>query len=324
MEAQIYNEVNLMKPLHIDTPFLESLPISKKTGCQIFLKMEALQPTGSFKIRGIGYLCSQLAKDGANRFVTTSAGNAGLAVAYAGHKLNIPVTVVVWNTVSEIIRDKLRREGAEIVVHGNDWIEANVFAQSMCKEKGVCFVHPFDHPLLWKGHASMIHEVKKVGIKPCAVVVAVGGGGLLCGVIQGLHEVGWKDVPVFTAETSGAASLAESMKAGKLITLDTIDTIALSLGARRIAEEAFAWAHKHPVIPLVVSDAQAVNAVFQFADDQRVLVEPACGAALAVVYDKNPELMNYEKILIIVCGGCGVSLDLIEKWKESFGKSREK
>lgn len=78
-----------MKPLHIDTPLLESKPISRKTGRQIFLKMEALQPTGSFKIRGIGYLCSQLAKDGAKRFVTTSAGNAGLAVIYAGNQLSL-------------------------------------------------------------------------------------------------------------------------------------------------------------------------------------------------------------------------------------------
>lgn len=324
MDAQIYNdEGKYMKPLHLDTPLLESNAMSKKTGRQIFLKMDALQPTGSFKIRGIGHLCSQLARDGARGFVTSSAGNGGLAVAYAGRKLNTPVTVVVWNTVSEMTREKLRKEGAEIIVHGNDWMEANSFAQSMCEENGVCFVHPFDHPLLWEGHASLIHEVKAVGIKPDAVVVAVGGGGLLCGVVQGLHEVGWGDVTVFTAETSGAASLAESVKAGKLITLDKIDTIALSLGARRVAEQAFEWTHKHPVIPLVVTDAHAVNAVFQFAQDQRVLVEPACGAALAVVYDRNPELMNYEKILIVVCGGCSVNLDLLEQWKESFGKSIE-
>lgn len=309
-----------MKPLHINTPLLESLPISKKTNRRIFLKMEALQPTGSFKIRGIGYLCSQLAKDGAKRFVTTSAGNAGLAVAYAGNKLNIPVTVVVWSHVSEISRAKLNQEGAEIVVHGDDWMDANIFAQSMCEADGVYYVPPFDHPMLWKGHASLIHEIKAESHKPDAIVVAVGGGGLLCGVVQGLHEVGWDDVPVFTAETTGAASFAKSVKAGKLITLEKIDTIALSLGARRVAEQALAWSHKHPISPFVVSDAQTVNAVLQFADDQRVLVEPACGAALALAYDKNPELLNYDSILIIVCGGCGVSLDLLDKWKESYKK----
>jgi L-serine/L-threonine ammonia-lyase len=304
-----------MKPLHIDTPLFESNVISKKTGRQIFLKMEALQPTGSFKIRGIGHLCSQLAKDGARRFVASSGGNAGLAALYAGRKLNIPVTVVLWNSISEMTCEKLRMEGADIVVHGNDWIEANAFAESMSQEKGIGFVHPFDHPLVWEGHASLVHEIKAAGVKPDAVVVAVGGGGLFCGVVQGLHEVGWSDVAVFTAETSGAASLAESMKAFDLITLDKIDTIALSLGARRVAEQAFEWTRKHPVIPLVVSDTQAVNAVFQFADDHRILVEPACGAALSAAYDKNPELMNYEKILIVVCGGSSVNLDLLEKWK---------
>lgn len=311
-----------MISLYIDSPFLESSSISKQTGRRIFLKMEALQPTGSFKIRGIGHLCLQLAKEGARRFVTSSAGNGGLAVAYAGRKLNIPVTVVVWSTIEEMTREKLQSEGAEIVVHGHDWMEANRFAQSMCGEKGVCFVHPFDHPLIWEGHASLIHEVKAAGIKPDAIVVAVGGGGLLCGVIQGLHEVGWSDVTVFTAETTGAASLAESMKAGKVITLDKIDTVALSLGARRVAEQAFEWTKRHPVIPLVVDDAQAVNAVFKFADDQRILIEPACGAALAVVYSKNPQLMNYEKILIVVCGGCNVSLDLLDKWKEIIGNPK--
>lgn len=321
ISTQIYHEGDLMKPLHINTPLLESSTISKKTDHQIFLKMEALQPTGSFKIRGIGHLCSELARNGARRFVTSSAGNGGLAVTYAGSKLNIPVTVVVWKTVSETTREKLRREGAEIIVHGNDWMEANKLAQSMCEEKGVSFVHPFDHPLLWEGHASLIHEVKAVGLIPDAVVVAVGGGGLLSGVIQGLHEVGWSKTPVFTAETSGAASLAESVKAGQLITLDKIDTIALSLGARRVAEQAFEWTQKHSIIPVVVSDAQAIDAVFQFADDQRILIEPACGAALAVVYGKHPELMTYEKILVVVCGGCNVDLNLLEIMQHGRAKS---
>lgn len=307
-----------MKPLHIDTPLLESLAMSKKLGRQIFLKMDALQPTGSFKIRGIGLLCSQSAKDGAKRFVTASAGNAGLAVAYAGRKLNIPVSVIIWDSVSDIAREKLRGEGAEIIVQGHSWMEANLFAKSLCKEGNVCYIHPFDHPLLWKGHSSLMHEIKAEGLKPDAIVVAVGGGGLLCGVIQGLHEVGYADVPVLTAETQGSASFAASVQAKKIITLEKIDTIAHSLGASRVAEEAFAWTHKHPIFPCVVSDAQTVHAIIQFANDQRVLVEPACGAALALAYDKHPTLMQYKTILIVVCGGCGVSLDLLEKWKKDF------
>jgi L-serine/L-threonine ammonia-lyase len=307
-----------MKPLHFHTPLLESTALSRKSGSQIFLKMEALQPTGSFKIRGIGLLCQQLAQKGAKRFVSSSGGNAGLAVIYAGNKLNIPVTVVVWDKIPETTRNKLRDEGAEIIVHGSDWAEANSFAQSMCQDNEVHFIHPFDHPVLWQGHATLIHEVKDSGLKPDAVVVAVGGGGLFSGVIQGLHEVGWTDIPVFAAETKGAASLAASINAGKLVTLEKIDTIALSLGARKVAEQALAWTSKHPVISSIVSDKQALEAVSQFLDDQRVLVEPACGAALSLVYDKNSELMKYKKILVVVCGGCGVDLSLLEKWKKEL------
>jgi L-serine/L-threonine ammonia-lyase len=307
---------NISMKLHINTPLLKSEAISRKTGKQIFLKMESLQPAGSFKVRGMGFLCSKLAKEGAKSFVIASAGNAGLAVAYVGKELNIPVTVIVGDTVSEMIRNKLSLKGASVVIHGNDWFEANLLAQSMAQEPGVGFVHPFDHPLLWQGYASLIHEVEIAGAKPDCIVVAVGGGGLLCGIIQGLHEVGWSDVPVLTAETEGAASFLESVQAGQLVTLKKIETIATSLGARRISEQAFAWTRKHTVIPNIVSDVQAINAVLQFLDDQKTLVEPACGAALALAYMKNPLLMKYEKILIIVCGGCNISLELLEKWNQ--------
>lgn len=305
-----------MKLMHIHTPLLESLPMSNKIGRRIFLKMEALQPVGSFKIRGIGNLCMHLAQKGAKRFVITSAGNAGCAVAYAGRQLNIPVTVVVWNQVPSISRDILRREGAEVIANGDNLIAANEFARSLCDEKEVFYVHPFDNPMIWDGHATLINEIKADGLKPDAVVVAVGGGGLFSGVVLGLKAAGWSDVPVFTAETEGAASFAASMKAGKVVTLAKVDTIAVSIGAPRICDQAFLLAEQHPVIPLTVTDNEAVNAVLQFADDQRVLVEPACGAALALAYQKKAELMKYEKTLIVICGGRGVSLDLLNKWKD--------
>lgn len=301
--------------MHINTPLLESLPLNRLCGRRVFLKMESQQPVGSFKIRGMGLLCIHLAKEGAKRFVSSSGGNAGIAIAYAGRMLSIPVTVVVPKTTLPLMHEKLSLEGAEVIVHGKDWNEADAFAQQMCNEKETCYIHPFDHPLLWQGYASLIHEVKRSGLKPDAVVVAVGGGGLFCGMVQGLHEVGWNDVPVFTAETTGAASLAASVKAGRLITLDKIDTIALSLGAKRIAEQAFTWTQTHPVFPQVVSDADTVNAILRFADDQRVLVEPACGAALALIYERCPALLHYGKILVIVCGGNGVSLELLQRWK---------
>jgi L-serine/L-threonine ammonia-lyase len=105
--------------------------------------MEAMQPPGSFKIRGIGLACQEYAKRGALHFIASSAGNAGIAVAYAGRQMGVPVTVVVPETASERAKELIRQENAVIIVHGESWQEANDFAQSMVGERDA-FLHPFD------------------------------------------------------------------------------------------------------------------------------------------------------------------------------------
>ncbi|WWH98932.1 pyridoxal-phosphate dependent enzyme [Erwinia aphidicola] len=163
-------------------PLIESLPLSQLANTRIWLKMEALQPSGSFKMRGIGYVCEQHYARGAKRFITSSGGNAGLAVAYAGRRLGVPTVVVVPETTTERAKHLLSIEGAEVIVHGSMWSEANERAQSLRGNDDV-FIHPFDDPLLWQGHASMIDEVlallygKKIpaaGLKNVLVIVCGG------------------------------------------------------------------------------------------------------------------------------------------------------
>lgn len=288
-------------PLHIETPLFESRALSL-AGRSVWLKMEALQPPGSFKIRGIGLACEHYVQRGATRLLSSSGGNAGIAVAYAGRRLGVPVLVVVPETTSERARALIRAEGAELLVHGAAWHEANALAQSMLTPTDA-FLHPFDDALLWQGHASMIDEVAQAGLKPDAVVLSVGGGGLFSGVVEGLRRNGWDDVPVVAVETGGAASFAGALRAGQRIELPAITSIATSLGARQVCEQAFSLAATHPVRSVVVSDRDAVAACARFLDDQRVLVEPACGAALAAVYLNVPELADRRTVLTIVCGG---------------------
>jgi L-serine/L-threonine ammonia-lyase len=114
-----------MKPLHIETPFFESHPLSLQAGRAVWLKLEALQPPGSFKIRGIGLACQEYARRGPHRFISSSGGNAGIAVAYAGRHLAIPVVVVVPETATERARQLIQQEGAEVMVHGASWQEAH-------------------------------------------------------------------------------------------------------------------------------------------------------------------------------------------------------
>ncbi len=300
-------------PLHVETPLVESRQLSLLSDRSVWLKLDAIQPTGSFKIRGIGLACETNAKKGARQFVSSSGGNAGLAVAYAGRRLAVPVTVVVPKTTSDRAKDLLRLEGAKVVVHGDTWEEANTYAQSLFS-KPEEFIHPFDDELLWQGHATIIDEVFRSGLKPDCIVLSVGGGGLLSGVAEGLRRNGGSHIPIIAVETAGAASFHEAAKAGQPVKLASITSIATSLGAKRVCNKAVEWSKEHPIQSVIVSDRSALLACERFLTDQRILVEPACGASLALTYEKAPELEQFNTVLVVVCGGATATLDQIRKW----------
>ena len=121
-------------------------------------------------------------------------------------------------------------------------------------------------------------------------------------------------MPVVAVETIGTDSFASSVAANRLITLDRITSIATTLAARTVAAEALAWTSRHPITPWTVTDRAAVDACLRFADDHRILVEPACGAALATVYNNAAPLSERAPVLVVVCGGAGASLDLLREW----------
>lgn len=304
-------------PLHVETPLVESRALSLSCGRSVWLKLDALQPPGSFKMRGVGHACETHRARGARRFVSSSGGNAGLAVAYAGRLLSVSVTVVVPETTTERAVELLRQENAEVIMHGASWQEANELAQSLVGVSDA-FIHPFDDPLLWQGHATMIDEVARSGLKPDAVVLSVGGGGLLCGVMEGLDRHGWGQVPVLAVETQGAASFNAAVKAGHPVELEAITSIATSLGAKRVCERAVRWSRERPIQSLLVSDPSALDACERFLADHRILVEPACGASLALAYEKAPELEPFSTVLVVVCGGATATIDQIRQWGAKF------
>ena len=311
-----------MTSLHITTPLLFHPSLSATLDRRVLLKMESMQPSGSFKLRGIGRMCERAAAQGAIHFVCPSGGNAGFAAAIAGAALGVRTTILVPQTTHESVRAKIRELGANLIVHGSIWDETNEEVLRMCKAPGVFYTPPFDHPDIWDGNATLIDEAvaqsRAAGVEFDAVVCSVGGGGLLCGVLEGLHRNGLAHVPVIAAETEGAASLHAAVREGELVTLPEITSIASTLAAKRVARAAFDWTCRHEVRSLTVSDAAAVDACLHFADDMRVLVEPACGAALSVAYRNLPELMQAKCPLIVVCGGIGVDLAKLGLWKNRF------
>jgi len=300
--------------IHITTPTVESDAFGTPDQ-HVWLKLEALQPSGSFKLRGIGHACEVHAARGAKRLLSSSGGNAGIAVAYAGRRLGLPVVVVVPETTKEWPKTLIRRQGAEVVVHGTSWMEANDYLMSL-RQPTDAFIHPFDDQLLWDGHASMIVEAAEQAPKPDAVVLSVGGGGLMSGVLQGMHAVGWQEVPLVAVETRGADSLNAAITAGGLVTLDAITSLATSLGARRVSERAFEWTKQHPVVAATVSDAEAVRACLDVAKEHRLIVEPACGAAVAATLKREvPVLRSAKRVLVILCGGACATYEDLVAWR---------
>jgi L-serine/L-threonine ammonia-lyase len=310
--------------LHEETSLVDSYPLKSNTGKKILLKMECRQPVGSFKIRGIGLLCSEFAEDGISHFVSSSGGNAGYAVAYAGRKLGVDVTVVVPEATPEDTLRIIRDQGAVVAVHGSVWDETDEYAAGLSKELNAAYIAPFDHPTIWRGHSTIIDEITGQNGKPDSIVLSVGGGGLLCGIVEGLQRNNWNDVPIVAVETEGAASFAASVSAGEIVALEKIESIAASLGAKKVTRKALDYTRSHTIIPHTVTDEAAVNACVRFFDDHSTLVEPACGASLSVVYDNSSIIGDAKTVVVIVCGGIGVSEDKLQYWQKITGQKRLK
>uniref|UniRef100_A0A8C4TC93 L-serine deaminase n=1 Tax=Erpetoichthys calabaricus TaxID=27687 RepID=A0A8C4TC93_ERPCA len=317
------------QPFHLVSPLLESLSLTKIVGAPVFLKMDNTQPSGSFKIRGIGHYCQQAATHDCQGFVCSSGGNAGLATAYVARKLNIPATVIVPSSTPDLTVQKLREYGASVQVFGQVWDDADREAHRLAESQGLKYVPPFDHPLIWQGHSTVVKELRDhLPTKPGAIVVAVGGGGLLCGVAEGVKEVGWEDVPIIAMETIGADSLNAAVKAGKLVTLPDITSEAKCLGAKTVCPRALEVTQQLPILSHVVTDQQALQAIKSFLDDERVLVELSCGAALGAIYSGLITRLQTQgqlpaqlcPLVVIVCGGSGINLDQLLKYQEKIMK----
>ena len=349
------------------TPLLHSLPLSALAKARVLLKMESLHPTGSFKDRGMGHFLAQLQREGYKGVISSSGGNAGCAVANAARILGMDCHVVVPETTKPVVVDHIRAMGANVSVHGSNWNAADAEARrrlAVAPELG--YAHPFDHPTIWEGHSSIVDEIaNEIGgagrieraattaaasapqtpHAPDAIVVCVGGGGLLAGVYEGLARSGWSGVPVVAVETEGAASFARArgwsadLAAQKQSPpLDAIESIATSLGALKVADGVLerAAAHGASTHCVTVSDSAALDACRRFAADHRVLVEPACGAGLSVLYgasacgEHSPLISSLLAsgaesasegapprepcIVVVVCGGGGVNLEIMEQW----------
>lgn len=198
------------------------------------------------------------------------------------------------------------------------------------------YVPPFDHPDVWAGNATLGDELRKQFYNelnespPDIIACSVGGGGLLNGIMQSMEaDRSWDHTLALAVETQGADSLASALEAQELVTLGKISSLATSLGCSRVSEKTFEVATKGVasgrVRNVVLTDAEAAMGCWRFADDERVLVELACGVTLALCYGGRLEMAlgrpvrPEEKVVIVVCGGQNVTTQMIEGWRQEYG-----
>jgi L-serine/L-threonine ammonia-lyase len=237
---------------------------------------------------------------------------------------------------------KIKAAGAhDVIQKGASLREADAYMREVvmkiAEERGEepVGVSPFDHPDIWEGHESMVDEIhaqmESMGDGPPDVVVcSVGGGGLFNGIMQGMarQPTGWEKTQVVAVETAGADSLAYSLQQGELITLQRITSIATSLGVSRISDRTWDLAREGQISGkvknVVLSDAEAAMGCWRMADEEKILVEAACGVSAALCYggrlDKvlGRRMRPEDKVVIVVCGGSNVSTSIVEGWREEY------
>lgn len=251
------------------TPLRKDDNLSKLLQRDVFLKLDSMQPSGSFKDRGIGHLCSTI-QEQTTKLISSSGGNAGLAAATVGQALQMSVQVIVPQTTKPNVIAKLRSLHADVTIHGENWNAADTLARQLVdQDPSAYYVSPYDNALLWTGHSTVVDEIFEElhPIVPSCIIASVGGGGLLCGILEGLHRRQSRTA-VIAAETVGAASFGQSFRKKEIVTLEKIDSIATSLGALQVtpvalqrAKQHQEWTGKDDMVQIsLCTDAEAVDA----------------------------------------------------------------
>jgi threonine dehydratase len=298
------------------TPLVASAALSARLGARVYLKLECLQKTGSFKPRGAFNKLLALSPDERRRgVVAASGGNHAQGLAYAAQQLGIPAVIAMPATTSRNYLDATRGYGAEVVLVPD--IRAAFAEAARLHEQGRVSVHPFDDPLVAAGQGTLGLEILEDVPDVRRVYVSIGGGGLIAGVAAALKAVR-PEVEVIGVETHGADAMAQSLAAGRLVELPAITSIAKTLGAPKVCE--FTLSHVRRLVRevRVVSDAAAARAVFLILERTKYLVEPAAACCLAAAEEQRDELRPDDAVVLLLCGG-NVAVEDLAAWWQRFG-----
>jgi threonine dehydratase len=267
----------------------------------LWLKLEQLQHTGSFKARGaFNRVLAAVERDGLPPagVVAASGGNAGLAVAHVARELGIPAEVYVPETAPAVKVARLRALGASVRQVGREYAEAYEAATKRAADSGALFCHPYDQPEVCAGQGTLALELEEQTGGVDTVLVAVGGGGLMAGIAAALEG----RARVVAVEPEGCPSFHAALAAGRPVDAEVSGVAADSLGARRTGEIPFAVARRTGVTSLLVGDEDVIAARRALWEHHRIVIEHGTAAAYAALLTGAYEPAEGERVAIICCG----------------------
>jgi len=283
------------------TPLQYSRAFTAKAGCHVYLKIEGIQPTRAFKVRGaLNKLMHLRPEERAAGVITASAGNHGQGVAYAAQAFRIPATVYVPDGANLLKVQAIKRMASRVVHFGRAYDDAYREALHVQESSGAIFVHAFDDPAVVAGQGTIGVELLEQLPTFDTVLVPVGGGGLIAGIAQYL-KARRPAVQVIGVEPAGADALTRSLAAGDLVTLDRVDTMADGLAAKTPGRIALSIARTCVDRMITVEETEMLRAIRLYFEWEHLLAEPAGAAALAaLLYHYAPEVS--ERVVVLLSG----------------------
>ena len=287
-----------------ETPLQHAPRLSGRLGNDIYFKREDVQPIYSFKLRGAYNRMAQLTPQERRRgVITASAGNHAQGVAFSGQKLGVRTVIVMPITTPTIKVNACRERGAEIVLHGDSYSEAEAHAYRLQEEQGLTFVHPYDDPLVIAGQGTIGLELsQQMRSTRYRVFVPIGGGGLIAGIAVFLKSIR-PEVMIVGVEPDDSDAMIRSVQAGERVTLPQVGIFVDGVAVRRVGEHTFDLVRKYVDDFVRVSTDEVCAAIKDVFEDARAIQEPAGALAVAGMkrYVAEHELRG-ETLVALTCG----------------------
>ena len=305
----------LLKNYLSKTPLIKNEWLSKKYGCEFYLKLENLQPVGSFKLRGALNMIANLTDEQRSLGVlAVSAGNHAQGVAWAAAKFGIDATIIMPKPSPLVKIMNTEALGAKVILEGENVDESFEFAKEYLKENNKIYVHPFNQEDVIYGQGSIGFELKEQISDIDFIFGSIGGGGLMSGVGQVVRKF-FPNCKIVGSQSTGASSMIKSLQQGKLIELETVQTFADGIKVKKPEFKMYELFDEVIDEALHISDDKVAMAVLQLMEHARVVAEGAGAINLAAfeeLYEKNPRRFKNKKVVILICGG-NIDMNLIDR-----------